>query len=222
MTLKRRFRPLSGVRGRVFLTVLVATACLYSLLGSFGFLYIANNGRDAIQHGIEGVVDQLEAAVRQLAFSVQSLWIGVPLGVLLTAAMGPRRTTSSCRSTTTVPGSPKPIEQRHWVASADWTRHDRPSPVDPDSVWQLLPLLRTRTAAISASERLISAARGSSCSFRSRRQWPARSRLKGCPMGPRVACPAASFWQIPPNRARPYRHPSHVSPPTPIRTRAIV
>jgi hypothetical protein len=38
MTLKRRFRPLSGVRGRVFLTVLVATACLCSLLGSFGFL----------------------------------------------------------------------------------------------------------------------------------------------------------------------------------------
>ena len=222
MTLKRRFRPLSGVRGRVFLTVLVATARLYSLLGSFGFLYSANNGRDAIQHGIEGVVDQLEAAVRQLAFSVQRLWIGVPLGVLLTVAMGPRRTMSSCRSTTTVPGSPKPIEQRHWVASADWTRHDRPSPADPDSVWQLLPLLRTRTAAISASERLISAARGSSCSFRSRRQWPARSRLKGCPMGPRVACPAAPFWQIPPNRARPYRHPSHVSPPTPIRTRAIV
>lgn len=60
MTLKRRFRPLSGVLGRVFLTVLVATACLYSLLGSFGFLYIANNGRGAIQNRIEGVVDHLE------------------------------------------------------------------------------------------------------------------------------------------------------------------
>ena len=145
MTSKRRIRPLSGVRGRVFLTVLVVTACLYSLLGSFGFLYIANNGRDAIHRRIEGVVDQLEAAmhggtgtvsivtpdgVEAIAFAqgpvpkyassyvvsartitigantymlvghasrapldgslhslFKGLWIGVPLGVLLTAAI---------------------------------------------------------------------------------------------------------------------------------------
>ena len=35
---RRRWRPLSGVRGRVVLTVLVVTACLYSLLGTIGFL----------------------------------------------------------------------------------------------------------------------------------------------------------------------------------------
>lgn len=145
MTAKRRFRPLSGVRGRVFLTVLVVTACLYSLLGSFGFLYIANSGREAIHHRIDGVVDQLEAVIRSgtgtvsivtpdgveaIAFApgpipkyassdvvsartitigsntymlvghasrapldgslhslFKGLWIGVPLGVLLTAAI---------------------------------------------------------------------------------------------------------------------------------------
>jgi hypothetical protein len=62
----------------VFLTVLVATACLYSLLGSFGFLYIANNGHDAIQHGIEGVVDQLEAALRSLHSLFKVCGSGVP------------------------------------------------------------------------------------------------------------------------------------------------
>ena len=45
-------RLLSGVRGRVVLTVLVVTACLYSLLGSIGFVYIANSGRDSIRERV--------------------------------------------------------------------------------------------------------------------------------------------------------------------------
>ena len=60
----RRWRPLSGVRGRVVLTVLVVTACLYSLLGTIGFLYIADGGRDSIRERVSGVVDQLEAGLR--------------------------------------------------------------------------------------------------------------------------------------------------------------
>ena len=60
-----RFRPLSGVRGRVVLTVLVVTACLYSLLGSIGFVYIADSGRDAIRERVGGVVDQLEGELRR-------------------------------------------------------------------------------------------------------------------------------------------------------------
>jgi signal transduction histidine kinase len=60
----RRWRPLSGVRGRVVLTVLVVTACLYSLLGTIGFLYIADGGRDAIRDRVTAVVDQLEAGLR--------------------------------------------------------------------------------------------------------------------------------------------------------------
>ena len=60
----RRWRPLSGVRGRVVLTVLVVTACLYSLLGTIGFLYIADGGRDSIRERVTGVVDQLEAGLR--------------------------------------------------------------------------------------------------------------------------------------------------------------
>lgn len=60
----RRWKPLSGVRGRVVLTVLVVTACLYSLLGTVGFLYIANGGRDAIRERVEGVLAQLEAGLR--------------------------------------------------------------------------------------------------------------------------------------------------------------
>ncbi len=60
----RRWRPLTGVRGRVVLTVLVVTACLYSLLGTIGFLYIADGGRDSIRERVTGVVDQLEAGLR--------------------------------------------------------------------------------------------------------------------------------------------------------------
>ena len=59
-----RFRPLAGVRGRVVLTVLVVAACLYSLLGSIGFLYIANTGRGEIRERADAVLDQLEAGLR--------------------------------------------------------------------------------------------------------------------------------------------------------------
>src|SRR3954453_17758261 len=58
------FRALSGVRGRVVLPVLVVTACLYSLLGAIGFLYIANSGRDAIRERVGNVLDQLEAGLQ--------------------------------------------------------------------------------------------------------------------------------------------------------------
>ena len=54
----------SGVRGRVVLTVVVVTACLYSVLGTVGFLYIANSGRRAIRERVAAVVDQLEAGLR--------------------------------------------------------------------------------------------------------------------------------------------------------------
>ena len=60
----RRWRPLWGVRGRVVLTVLVVTACLYSLLGTIGFLYIAGGGRNSIRDRVTEVVDQLEAGLR--------------------------------------------------------------------------------------------------------------------------------------------------------------
>jgi len=48
----------------VVLTILVVTACLYSLLGTVGFLYIADGGRDAIRERVTGVVDQLEAGLQ--------------------------------------------------------------------------------------------------------------------------------------------------------------
>ena len=64
MTERRRVRPLSGVRGRVILTVLVVTACLYSLLGSIGFVYIADSGRNSIRERVASVLDQLEVSLR--------------------------------------------------------------------------------------------------------------------------------------------------------------
>ncbi|MCU1361414.1 MAG: ATP-binding region, ATPase domain protein [Ilumatobacteraceae bacterium] len=134
-----------SVRGRVVLTVVLVTACLYSLLGTVGFLYIASSGRDTIRERVSTVVDQLETGLRNgtgavsivtadgveavatlpgelptipsddvsvirtvsiggqtldlvghasqapLTDSLRSLfrglWIGVPLGVLLTAAV---------------------------------------------------------------------------------------------------------------------------------------
>jgi signal transduction histidine kinase len=59
-----RRNPLTGVRGRVTFTVLAVTAALYSLLGTVGFVAIANSGRDAIRERIGEVLDQLEAGVR--------------------------------------------------------------------------------------------------------------------------------------------------------------
>ncbi len=78
MTQHRRFQQLSGVRGRVVLTVLVVTACLYSLLGSIGFLYIADSGRHAIRDRVAEVVDQLEAGLRNGSAAVS---ITTPDGV---------------------------------------------------------------------------------------------------------------------------------------------
>jgi signal transduction histidine kinase len=60
------------------LTVLVVTACLYSLLGTIGFLYIADGGRDAIRERVNGVVDQLEAGLRR---GVGAVSIVTPDGV---------------------------------------------------------------------------------------------------------------------------------------------
>jgi len=57
-------RLLSGVRGRVTFTVLAVTAILYSLLGTIGFLLIANSGREAIRTRVDEVLSQLETSVR--------------------------------------------------------------------------------------------------------------------------------------------------------------
>ena len=78
MTEHRHFQQLSGVRGRVVLTVLVVTACLYSLLGSIGFLYIADSGRHAIHDRVSEVLDQLEAGLRSGSAAVS---ITTPDGV---------------------------------------------------------------------------------------------------------------------------------------------
>ncbi len=78
MTLARPGRgsarwSIGGVRGRVVLTVVVVTACLYSLLGTVGFLYIANGGRDDIGQRVDAVLDQLEAALRNGSAAVSIL-----------------------------------------------------------------------------------------------------------------------------------------------------
>jgi signal transduction histidine kinase len=57
-------RAFTGIRGRVTLTVLAVTSCLYSLLGAVGFLQIAHSGRDAIRERVGIVVDQLEQGLR--------------------------------------------------------------------------------------------------------------------------------------------------------------
>jgi two-component system OmpR family sensor kinase len=54
----------TGVRGRVVLTVLVVSAVLYSLLATIGFLQLAHAGRDATRERVGEVLDQLEASVR--------------------------------------------------------------------------------------------------------------------------------------------------------------
>ncbi len=55
---------LNGVRGRIVLVVIAVTACLYSLLGTIGFMQIATSGRSAIRERINVVLDQFEAGLR--------------------------------------------------------------------------------------------------------------------------------------------------------------
>ena len=59
------WNPLVGVRGRVTLTVLAVSAVLFSLLGTIGFVRIAEGGRNSIEDRIDEVLDDLELAVRQ-------------------------------------------------------------------------------------------------------------------------------------------------------------
>lgn len=56
--------PLAGIRGRVTFTVLAVTAALYSVLGTIGFVQIADSGRNAIRERIAEVLDDLDAAAR--------------------------------------------------------------------------------------------------------------------------------------------------------------
>lgn len=56
-------RYFSGVRGRVVFTVLAVTAGLYSILGTVGFLAIANGGRADIRERVNVVVDRLESGL---------------------------------------------------------------------------------------------------------------------------------------------------------------
>lgn len=57
-------RWFDGVRGRVVLMVVAVTACLYSLLGTIGFVQIAHSGRAEIRERIGHVLDTLEAGLR--------------------------------------------------------------------------------------------------------------------------------------------------------------
>lgn len=61
--MNRLLSSLTSLRGRVTLAVLAVTSCLYSLLGSLGFLQIAYSGREAIRDRIDQVLDQLELGV---------------------------------------------------------------------------------------------------------------------------------------------------------------
>lgn len=56
--------PLTGIRGRVTFTVLAVSAVLYSVVGTLGFVRIADGGRSAIRERIGQILDQLEADVR--------------------------------------------------------------------------------------------------------------------------------------------------------------
>lgn len=60
-----------SVRTRVGLTVMVVTACLYSLLAGWGFLRITHAGRDSIRERVGVVMDELEADLRAGTSTVQ-------------------------------------------------------------------------------------------------------------------------------------------------------
>ncbi|HAP76023.1 MAG TPA: hypothetical protein DCR14_08080 [Acidimicrobiaceae bacterium] len=62
---------LTGVRGRVTFAVLAVTAVLYSLLGTIGFVAVANGGRDAIRDRINTVLDEFEAGLQSSGGAVR-------------------------------------------------------------------------------------------------------------------------------------------------------
>jgi len=57
-------RFLSGIRGRVLLAVLAASALAYSAAATLGFLRVANASRDAMRERIGEVLDALETELR--------------------------------------------------------------------------------------------------------------------------------------------------------------
>lgn len=57
-------RFLSGIRGRVLLAVLAASALAYSAAATLGFLRVANASRDAMRERIGEVLDALEGELR--------------------------------------------------------------------------------------------------------------------------------------------------------------
>lgn len=77
---------MSGVRGRVVLTVLVVSAVLYSLLAALGFLQLVHAGRDATVERVGEVLDQLEASVRSGGTTVR---FTTPDGVVAIVASRP-------------------------------------------------------------------------------------------------------------------------------------
>lgn len=62
---------LTSIRGRVTMLVLAVTACLYSLLGTIGFVLVAHNGRDTIRQRVTEVVGQLETGLRNGSSTVR-------------------------------------------------------------------------------------------------------------------------------------------------------
>lgn len=77
---------MSGVRGRVVLTVLVVSAVLYSLLATLGFLQLVRSGRDATTERIGEVLDQLELSLRAGGSTVK---LTTPDGVEVIVATEP-------------------------------------------------------------------------------------------------------------------------------------
>jgi len=80
-------RFFGGVRGRVMLTVIAVSAALFSVLGTAGFLLIANSGHDAIRERVNAVIDQLEAGLRSGSSTVQ---VSTPDGVQAIVAASAR------------------------------------------------------------------------------------------------------------------------------------
>jgi signal transduction histidine kinase len=61
---------MSSIRSRIVLVVFAVTACLFSLLGTIGFVQLAHSGRSAMSERINFVLDQLETGLRAGATAV--------------------------------------------------------------------------------------------------------------------------------------------------------
>ncbi len=142
-------RHLTGVRGRVTLTVLVVTAALYTVLGTLLFLQVVRSGRQSINQRIDEVLDQLETqtATGQVAVGIDTA-DGVTARVLAGGADVPPARAGELQVVRPVTGAPGPLVLVGTASTRNLNRSLRPL---HRALWVGVPAAAVFTAAVAGA-----------------------------------------------------------------------